>query len=194
MFTFLRMIWSRIFSTLSILILLLNPQGCLLAQSNFIPLERGDHIERKEHLTFSPGIEFSGNYRFRSSKVRSSSPIESRTETNSPEELSFDQDLRLHLRTILHRTISLNLEIATNQEPFYKSDIRKASSSSMNEEVSSPIPTIVVTHVKSPASGMINSSSQPKKSMIIPIIDRTVVYLIAIVLFLSIWWPYKEKK
>jgi len=127
------MIWCRRVSFVSILIILLNFRGYLLAQSNFIPLERGDHVERKEHLVFSPGLEFSGNYRFRSSKVRSTSPMVSRSETNSPEEFSFDQDLRLHLRTIVHRTISLNLEIATNQEPYYQSDIRTSNTSRVSE-------------------------------------------------------------
>ena len=99
------------------------------SQSNFVPLERGDVTERKEHLTFSPGLKISGDYRFRTSKIHSQSLPKSRTETNSPEEFSFDQDLRIHLRSMVHRVISLNLEIATNQEPIYQSDIRASQTS-----------------------------------------------------------------
>ncbi len=99
------------------------------AQANFVPLERGDFYEREEHLTFSPGLKLSGNYRFRTSKIHSESLPESRTGTNSPEEFAFDQDLRIHLRSTVHRVITLNLEIATNQEPIYQSDIRESTSS-----------------------------------------------------------------
>ena len=53
----------------------------------------------------------------------------SRPETNSPEEFSFDQDIRLRLRSTVHRIISINLEFATDQEPFYNSDIRSLRSS-----------------------------------------------------------------
>ena len=87
MFTFLRMIWSWIFSFVSILIISLITQGYILAQTNFIPLERGDHVERQERLTFSQGLEFSGDYRLKLSKIRSNSPIVSRSDTNSPEEM-----------------------------------------------------------------------------------------------------------
>jgi len=133
MFNYLRMSWFRKLSFFSLLVVFLNFQGYSFAQSNFVPLERGDHIERQEHLLFSAGLEFSGNYRLRSSKVRSTSPMVSRSDTNSPEELSFDQDLRLHFRTIVHRIISLNLEIATNQEPYFKSDIRNSNSTRVSE-------------------------------------------------------------
>ena len=113
---------------LFIIFFLFSGVGSILAQSNFIPLERGDHIERKEHLTFSQGLEISGDYRFRTSKIHSGTSMISRSETNSPEEFSFDQDIRIKLRSIVHRIISLNLEIATNQEPYYKSDIRTSGS------------------------------------------------------------------
>jgi len=130
MSTFLRLIFLRLFTSVNLFLIcfLLNGVGFLIAQTNFIPLERGDHIERKENLTFSPGLKISGNYRFRFSKFHSSAPIYSRSDTNSPEEFSFDQDLRLQLRSIVHRIVSLNLEIATNQEPYYKSDLRESAS------------------------------------------------------------------
>ncbi len=101
-----------------------------LAQTHFVPLERGDVSERKEHLTFSPGVELSGDYRLRTSKISSTNnlPI-SRTDTNSAEEFSFDQDLRLRMRSTVHRIISINLELATDQEAIYQSDIRTSQSS-----------------------------------------------------------------
>ncbi len=95
------------------------------AQTNFIPLERGDVVEREEKLTFSPGLELSGNYRLRSTLLSTSSLPASRIETNSPEEFSFDHDLRLKLRSTVHRTISINLELATEQEPIYLADLRE---------------------------------------------------------------------
>ncbi|MEC9296446.1 MAG: hypothetical protein VYD28_02070, partial [SAR324 cluster bacterium] len=99
------------------------------AQSYFVPLERGDYSEREEHLTFSPGVELSGDYRFRTSKIKSTALPVSRTETNSPEEISFDQDIRLRLRSTLHRIISINLELSTDQEAIYQSDMRVSRSS-----------------------------------------------------------------
>ena len=119
---------GSIFPALVLLIYLTDVRSTH-AQANFVPLERGDVSEREENLTFSPGLKLSGDYRFRTSKIHSQSLPESRTETNSPEEFSFDQDLRIHLRSIVHRVISLNLEIATNQEPIYKSDIRASRTS-----------------------------------------------------------------
>ncbi len=119
-----------IFPALTILYFLIDVSSTY-AQANFIPLERGDVSEREEHLTFSPGLKLTGNYRFRTSKIHSESLPASRSETNSPEEFSFDQDLRIHLRSTVHRVISLNLEIATNQEPIYQSDIRESSTSSI---------------------------------------------------------------
>ena len=112
-----------IFPALTLFFLLIDVSSTY-AQTNFIPLERGDVFEREEHLTFSPGLKLTGNYRFRTSKIHSESLPESRSETNSPEEFSFDQDLRIHLRSMVHKVISLNMEIATNQEPIYQSDIR----------------------------------------------------------------------
>ena len=119
---------SLIYPVLIFLIFLTN-FGLTYAQANFVPLERGDVSEREEHLTFSPGLKLSGDYRFRTSKIHSQSLPESRKETNSPEEFSFDQDLRIHLSSTVHRIISLNLEIATNQEPIYQSDIRVSRTS-----------------------------------------------------------------
>ncbi len=133
MFTIKRMTHSLCISFVILLIILLKFRCDVLAQSNFIPLERGDHVERKEYLSFSPGLQFSGDFRFRSSQVRSNNSMESRLETNSPEEFSFDQDIRLHFRTNVHRIISINLEIATNQEPYYQSDLRVNKNSKTSE-------------------------------------------------------------
>jgi len=131
MFPFLRKLFIRLFllsSAFSLFVSLAN-SGSAQAQSYFVPLERGDYKERKERLTFSPGVELSGDYRFRTSKLKSTALPLSRTATNSPEEFSFDQDIRLRLRSTVHRIISLNLELATNQEPIYQSDIRTSRSS-----------------------------------------------------------------
>jgi len=119
------------FSPALFLFVLLTSSGSTAAQSHFVPLERGDVSERKEHLTFSPGVELSGDYRFHTTKIKSTALPASRTGTNSPEEFSFDQELRLLLRSTVHRTISINLELATNQEPIYQSDIRASRSSRM---------------------------------------------------------------
>ena len=112
-----------------IIFVFLNTSGLASAQSYFVPLERGDYTERKEHLILSPGVELSGDYRFRSSKLQSTLLPLSRAETNSPEELSFDQDIRLRLRSIVHRIISIKLELATDQDPFFQADIRNHRSS-----------------------------------------------------------------
>ena len=115
-------------SPVLVFLVLLASVSSAAAQANFVPLERGDVSEREEHLTFSPGLKLTGDYRLRTSKIHSQNLPESRLETNSPEELSFDQDLRIKLRSMVHRIISLNLEIATNQEPVYQSDIRASHS------------------------------------------------------------------
>ena len=127
----LRICFFRLISIVPALVLfvLLADPGTATAQTHFVPLERGDVSERKEHLIFSPGVELSGDYRLRISKINSTSLPESRTETNSAEEFSFDQDVRLRLRSTLHRIISINLELATNQEAIYQSDIRTSRSS-----------------------------------------------------------------
>ena len=118
-----------IFPSAIIIFVFICAPGLGYAQSYFVPLERGDYTEREEHITFSPGVELSGDYRLRTTKIRSTALPISRTETNSPEELSFDQDIRLSLRSTVHRIISLNLELATDQEPLYQADIRKSRSS-----------------------------------------------------------------
>ena len=120
---YLRIYFFRLFSIIPAIVLL-SSSGVALAQTHFVPLERGDVFERKEHLTFSPGVELSGDYRLRTSKIYSTVLPVSRTGTNSAEEFSFDQDLRLRLRSTVHRIISINLELATNQEAIYQSDIR----------------------------------------------------------------------
>ena len=114
----LRICIVRLFSIVLalVLIVLSAGPGTATAQTHFVPLERGDVSERNEHLTFSSGVELSGDYRLRISKINSTSLPVSRTETNSAEEFSFDQDLRLRLRSTVHRIISINLELATNQE------------------------------------------------------------------------------
>ena len=134
MVSFIRFFFIQRFEYLCISIFLLillsylNP--CFVsAQSYFIPLDRGDYIENEEQLTFSPGLKLSGDYRFRSSKIHSTEPPLSRTDTNSPEEFSFDQDVRIRLRSTVNKIISINLEIATNQEPIFKSDIRETRNS-----------------------------------------------------------------
>jgi len=91
-------------------------------KSTALPLSRSE--------TNSPaGVKLSGDYRFRTSKIKSTALPLSRSETNSPEEFSFDQDIRLRLRSTVHRIVSINLELATNQEPLYQSDIRESRSS-----------------------------------------------------------------
>ena len=131
MFYCSRVLFIRLFLLFPafIFFILLSISGSTYAQSYFVPLERGDYTEREEHLTFSPGIKLSGDYRFRTSKIRSTKLPLSRTETNSPEEFSFDQDIRLRLRSTVHRIISINVELATDQEPIYQSDIRESRSS-----------------------------------------------------------------
>ena len=128
-FLWIYFIWLFPFYSAVILCVLLSTFGSASAQSYFVPLERGDYTEREEHLIFSPGVELSGDYRLRSSKIRSTVLPLSRTETNSPEEFSFDQDIRLRLRSTVHRIISINLELATDQEPLYLADMRKSRSS-----------------------------------------------------------------
>ena len=103
------------------------------AQTNFIPLERGDAVEREEKLMFSPGVQLSGDYRFRSSLIRTNQLPDSRPGTNSPEEFSYDQDVRFTLRSMVHRSISINLELATEQDAAYLADLRSSSGSRLLE-------------------------------------------------------------
>ena len=112
--------------------------GCLLgsismvtAQTNFIPLERGDAIEREERLMFSPGVQLSGDYRFRSNWINSSQAPESRAGTNSSVAYAYDQDIRFTLRSNVHRTVSINLELSTEQDALYLSDLRANRSNRM---------------------------------------------------------------
>ena len=87
----LRIYFVRLFSKIPALVLFifLESSGSTVAQTHFVPLERGDVFERKEHLTFSPGVELSGDFRLRTSKINSTALPASRTETNSAEEFSF---------------------------------------------------------------------------------------------------------
>ena len=101
------------------------------AQTNFIPLERGDAIEREERLMFSPGVQLSGDYRFRSNWINSSQAPESRAGTNSSVAYAYDQDIRFTLRSNVHRTVSINLELSTEQDALYLSDLRANRSNRM---------------------------------------------------------------
>ena len=101
------------------------------AQTNFIPLERGDAVEREERLMFSPGVQLSGDYRFRSNWINSSQAPESRAGTNSSVAYAYDQDIRFTLRSNVHRTVSINLELSTEQDALYLSDLRANRSNRM---------------------------------------------------------------
>ena len=62
---------------------LLLASGCLLslnaflwAQSNFIPLEKGDYKELEERPTYAPVLEVGGSYRLRNRLIDASSELE----------------------------------------------------------------------------------------------------------------------
>ena len=95
---------------------LLGTVSILVAQTNFIPLERGDAVEREERLLFSQGVQLSGDYRFRSNWINSSQLPESPIGATSPAAFSYDQDIRFTLRSNVHRTVSINLELSTEQD------------------------------------------------------------------------------
>ncbi|MBF0351051.1 MAG: hypothetical protein HQM11_08455 [SAR324 cluster bacterium] len=109
-----------------LLILLGYSMGCL-AQSNFIPLERGDIEEKEDRWAFSPGIQLSGDYRLRANyRTGSDVPgIESRYESG---ETVIDQEIRLRIRSVMHRMISINLELQAVQDPFNDSDLKTENS------------------------------------------------------------------
>ena len=95
---------------------MLGTVSILVAQTNFIPLERGDAVEREERLLFSQGVQLSGDYRFRSNWINSSQLPESPVGASSPSAFSYDQDIRFTLRSNVHRTVSINLELSTEQD------------------------------------------------------------------------------
>ena len=107
---------------------LLGTVSILMAQTNFIPLERGDAVEREERLLFSQGVQLSGDYRFRSNWINSSQLPESPVGATSPSAFSYDQDIRFTLRSNVHRTVSINLELSTEQDALYLSDLRSSRS------------------------------------------------------------------
>ena len=124
---------------LSLTLLLSLSPTLSIAQTNFIPLERGDVREREERLMFTPGVQLSGDFRFRTSLISGSELPESRPGTNSPEEFSFDQDVRLKMQTIVHPMTTMVLELATAQEPYYQSDLRDSSANRVGEPDSQTI-------------------------------------------------------
>ena len=107
---------------------LLGTVTILMAQTNFIPMERGDAVEREEKLLFSQGVQLSGDYRFRSNWINSTQLPETLTGASSPAAFSYDQDIRLTLRSNVHRTVSINLELSTEQDALYLSDLRSSRS------------------------------------------------------------------
>ncbi len=116
---------SGILHRLTLALLFCALPFALLAQTNFIPLERGDYEEREEKLMFSPGVELSGDYRFRMSTIQGSSFPASLPGRNTPEDVAMDHDLRLHLKSTVHRTSTLNLELATGQSPWHNANLRR---------------------------------------------------------------------
>jgi len=116
---------SGILRHLTLALLLCALPFALCAQTNFIPLERGDYEEREEKLMFSPGVELSGDYRFRMATLQGSNYPESLPGRNTPEETAMDHDLRLRLKSTVHRTSILNLELATGQSPWHNANLRR---------------------------------------------------------------------
>ena len=99
---------------------------CLQAQSNFIPLEKGDYKEVEERQTYAPVLEVNGSYRLRSKWLDASPAPETPPSFPDAGNLSFEQDLRIFLRSTAHRAASLQLELATAQDPFNNADLRPA--------------------------------------------------------------------
>mgnify|MGYP003965157153 CR=1 FL=1 len=89
---------------------LLLASGCLLslntplwAQSNFIPLEKGDYKELEERPTYTPVLEVGGSYRLRNRWIDASSEPETPPGFPNAGTLSFEQDLRIFLRSKIGR-------------------------------------------------------------------------------------------
>ena len=116
---------SGILRQLTLALLLCALPSVLFAQTNFIPLERGDYEEREEKLMFSPGVQLSGDYRFRVATVQAGNLPESLPGRNTAGEMAMDHDLRLHLKSTVHRTVTLNLELATGQSPWHNANLRR---------------------------------------------------------------------
>lgn len=111
----------------------------MTAQSNFIPLEKGDYKEVEERRTYEPGLEIGGSYRLRSRWLDASQEPEPEAGFPDAGNLSFEQDLRLFLRSTVHRAAALHLEIATAQEPFNNADLRSPSASVVRERESQEV-------------------------------------------------------
>ena len=110
---------------------LLLASGCLLslntslwAQSNFIPLEKGDYKELEERPTYAPVLEVGGSYRLRNRWIDANPEPETPPGFPNAGTLSFEQDLRIFLRSTAHRAASIQLELATAQAPFNNADLR----------------------------------------------------------------------
>lgn len=104
------------------------------AQTNFIPMERGEYKEVEDRWAFSPGLELSGEYRGRS-LLKSSGQLPAKEYGEpSPSDVFLDQDLRLKIRSTAHRMFSINLELETFQEPINNADIRSQQSTQNSTE------------------------------------------------------------
>ncbi|MGK5092075.1 hypothetical protein WDW89_08710 [Deltaproteobacteria bacterium TL4] len=94
------------------------------AQTNFIPLERGDIKEKEDRWTFSPNVQLSGDYRFHAFYKISGTRDQKIQGQPAPNEVIFENDLRFRVRSAMHRIFSINLEMEVRQDPFNDSDLR----------------------------------------------------------------------
>ena len=113
-----------------LLLLLLPLQAA--AQANFKPLERGDYQEADENLVIVRGLEVSGQYALRAMENRHNSL------SGSEELTQAHQDFRLHLRTVFHRDVSLNLVLEVLPGDLNQAGLREQSNATRGSVAQSP--------------------------------------------------------
>jgi len=131
--TTLSKLFKRSSFSFALLFCLLSLEISSFAQTNFIPLERGDVAERQEYLMFTPGLHLSGLYMLNSSVIRSGLEDTKMADSSASNVLSFNQEIRLHMRSIVHRTVALNLELSALSS-FHNADLRENTNSSSTPE------------------------------------------------------------
>ncbi|MBI3993853.1 MAG: hypothetical protein HY342_11300 [Candidatus Lambdaproteobacteria bacterium] len=106
------------------------------AQANFKPLERGDYQETDENLVMVRGLEVSGQYALR---VMQNSSAEL---SGNEKQTQAHQDFRLHLRSVFHRDVSLNVVLEVAPGDLNQAGLRERSGDTRGALAQSPALTL----------------------------------------------------
>ena len=117
--------------TLSALLFLSVANTAIAQTLNFTPLERGDYSEEEEKIHILRGMKVSGAY---AGQLRQNRHPDIEF---GPRHTEYEQDFRLHLSTLFHRDISLELELTTDPAQVSPSGIRQRSQSTSGDATES---------------------------------------------------------